>query len=322
MKVKRSEVASRLDVAAQTLRTTYTWLKQKRMSPPSGATNTEMGRLLWAAPQPLINPHAKLLVIFSQKSACTNVAIWFFHHLGHATAARHFNLWPHAYRSNVYYFSELYRKAYGLDFSKFKVVRVVRDPYERAVSSFRHVLRYRFADAAIAKRVRYRNIATKGLSFSAFLDFLETQDLTDCDPHYSLQRHPIEDRLPVHHLINVSTQDLYMRLSEVETDLGLTQSNIAGHPWVRRLRQHNRPAKELSGVTDAYTQLFTREHAHKGPWPRDEALLTPQARERIDRLYAVDIDAYVRPLGNGPSLSPALQSTGEGVGLAIQPATN
>jgi hypothetical protein len=321
MKAIRSRYAEKLDTAAQTLNTALLWLKTKRMAPPPGAT-TEMGRLLWAAPQPLINPGAKMMVVFSQKAACTNVLIWFFHHLGHATAARHFHNWPHEYRNQVYYYSALYRKAYGLDFEKFKAVRVVRDPYERAASSFRHVVRNGFADATIAKRLRYRHIASKGLSFSAFLDFLDTLDLTDCDPHYSLQRHPIEDRLPVHHLINISTENLFTRLSEVETALGLPQSDMAGHPWVKRLRQHNRPAKELAGGADLYAQTFTREQARLGPWPRDEALLTPRARERIARLYAVDISAYLRPFGSGASLTPAIDAAGPTAQLAIQPATN
>ncbi len=289
----RSRYGERLDTAVNSLSTALQWLKRRRMAPPPGA-NSDLGRLLWAAPQPLINPDAKLMVVFSQKSACTNVLIWFFHHLGHAPAARHFHPWPHEYRTSVYYYSHLYRNAYSLDFSKFSVVRVVRDPYERAASSFRHVLRHGFVDTLIAKRLRYRDIATKGLSFSAFLDFLETLDLANCDPHFSLQRHPIEDRLPVNHLINISTESLFSRLSEVETAIGLPQSRMVEHPWVNQWRGHNRPANELAG-DDLYSQFLSREQAHLGPWPRDAALLTAPARERISRLYAVDIKAYVKP---------------------------
>jgi hypothetical protein len=277
---------------ADTFHTVLFWLRKRHQSPPPGAASG-IGRLLWSPPQPLIHPDARMIVIFSQKSACTNVAIWFLHHLGHLKAARDFHYWPHEYRARVYYYSELYQKAYERDLSAFKVVRIVRDPYERAASCFRHALRYRFADAELRKRLGRRNIAEDGLSFSDFLDFLEKLDLADCDPHFMIQRHPLEDRLPVHHLINVSTENLFARLNEVEADLGLSRSDLAAEPWVKELRGHNRPAGKFTQDDDLYTRAFTRRQARKGPWPADRAFLTEPARARIARLYAADIKAYL-----------------------------
>ncbi|MGB7256525.1 MAG: sulfotransferase family 2 domain-containing protein [Pseudolabrys sp.] len=291
---------NKVDMAARTLRTGIRWAKYNKMSPPPGAFTSEMGRLLWAAPQPLIDPDKKMLVVFSQKAACTNVLVWFFHHLGHAKAAREYHYWPHEYRNYVYYFSELYRKAYDLDFSAFKVIRIIRDPYDRAVSSFRHVVRFGLVDDTLVKTLRYRTIASKGMSFSEFLDLLEETDLTTCNPHYCLQRHPIEDALPVHHLINVTAENLFARLNDVEADLGLERTDLANSSWIRRLRHHNRPGKELDAESDLYAHRLTQDQARNGPWPDYEALLTPPARERIARLYAVDIKAYLTPKSELP----------------------
>ncbi len=285
------DFSSRLRRAAGRLFTGSDWAPSDPLAPPPGA-GTELGRLLWSSPQPLIHPAARMLVIFSPKSACTNVLIWFFHHLGHARVARQFHNWPHEYRERVYYYSQLYRKAYDLDFSTFKVIRVVRDPYERAASSFRHVLRIPFADRDIARRIGHRDMAGQGLSFSRFLDFLEKSDLASCDRHYGLQRHPVEDKLPVHYLINVSKDDLSKRLNDVEADLGLKHTDLPSMPWVKRLHRHNRPAATLESASDLYTQPLTREQATAGPWPNSNALLTPEARARIARLYAADIKAY------------------------------
>jgi hypothetical protein len=260
------------------------WAAINRMCPPPGAA-TEIGQLLWTTPRPLIHPSARMMVVFSQKSACTNVLIWFLHHLGHMQVARDFHYWPHSYRCDVYYHSDLYRKAYELDLTTFKVIRVVRDPYERAVSSFRHVLRF----DEIAGPLRYRNMVEKGLSFATFLDFLEKSNLSNCDPHYCVQRHPIEDRLPIHHLINVSTQELFKRLNEVEADLGLPQTDLSGY---KEFDWHNRPEQRLFDESNLYTRRFTRDEAQNGPWPSSRALLTPEARERISRLYATDVKAY------------------------------
>src|SRR5262249_41777851 len=139
--------------------------------PAPPLARTEIGRLLWSRPPPLINPDAKFVVIFSAKSACTNVLIWFFHHLGHLKAARDFHVWPHEYRVRVYYHSQLYQRAYKSDFSEFKVVRVVRDPYERAASGFRHIVRH--AGGSIGRYMGMRHVAERGLSFAEYLDFLE-----------------------------------------------------------------------------------------------------------------------------------------------------
>lgn len=260
-------------------------------APPPGA-DTELGRLLWTVPRPLILPQARTIVIFAQKSACTNVVIWYLHHIGHAKAARDFHYWPHNYLYRVLHYSQFYRDAYKLDLSSFTVLRVVRDPFERTVSSFRHALRHDFADADIAKKLGGRVVAAKGLSFAGFLDFLEALDIVDCDRHFCLQRHPIEDKLPVHHLIDVTRQDLFARLNEIETLVGLPRSNMEAHPWVKHLRGHNRPKQELGDADDLYARALTRNQARTGPWPRYEALLTPEARARIARLYAVDIEAY------------------------------
>lgn len=258
---------------------------------PPGA-ESELGQLLWVDPPPLIDPLKRLIVVFAQKSACTNVAIWFFHQLGHGKAARDYSDWPHHYRIDVYYRSRFYHEAYEMDLSAFSLLRVVRDPFDRAASCFRHAVAHDFADKAIAKRLGRTNIAEQGLSFSEFLDFLEACDLTDCDPHFRLQKHPIEDKLPVRYLIDVSKEDLFTRLNQVEADLGLATTDFAKIPWFNSVAAYHNPRPVSSLANDAYTQRFTRTMARGGPWPSPRALLTPAAKARIARLYAVDFDAY------------------------------
>jgi len=221
------------------------------------------------------------------------VLVWFLHHLGHAAAARDFHPWPHRYCNLVYYQSSLYRRAAQLDLTGFKVVKVIRDPYLRAASSFRHVVRYSLFEDGMARKLSDSRLERDGLSFSAFLDFLEKTDLTRCDPHYALQHHPIEAQLPVSHLINVSREDLFARLNEVEREIGLPASDVASSPWVKRLEErYNKASDDFAGIADLYTRRLKREQALNGPWPRYDALLTPEARDRVSRLYAADLRAY------------------------------
>jgi hypothetical protein len=248
-----------------------------------------MGRLLWHYPPPLIDPANRLVVIFSAKSACTNVLVWFFHHLGHAKAVRDYHPSPHQYRTQVYYRSKLYQRAYRMNFSRARVIRVIRDPYERAASGFRHLLRH--SHAPFGRKMGMTHIGQQGLSFSEYIDFLETLDLRSCDPHFGVQRHPLEDVLPPHYLINVSTEDLYQRLNEIEGELGLEHTELRSSDWIARIDRRNRP-EGTPGADDAYTQRLYPEQANKGPWPPYEDLLTPAARSRLARLYAVDIESY------------------------------
>jgi hypothetical protein len=280
----------RLDDAARQLR----FAGDKRVTLKLPNPNSEMGRLILEHPHPLIDPRSRMVVLYSAKSACTNVLIWFLHHLGHAEAARDYHGWPHQYRDHVYYQSLLYRQvATSRDLKTFTVVKVVRDPFKRVASSFRHVVRHSVLRDGIGRKLRDTQIEKHGLSFASFLDFLEATDLTRCNPHYSLQRHAIESKLRVKHLINVSKEDLFGRLNDVERDLGLPVTNLAQSPWVKKLEErHHQDDADLGDPESVYTQRLTREQALRGPWPSYDTLLTPTARERIAKLYAADIKAY------------------------------
>lgn len=253
---------------------------------------TEIGRLLQTTPRPLINPKARFIVIFSAKSACSSVAIWFFNQLGHLEAAQDFHRWPHEYRRNVYYRSKLYENAFRRDLSKLRVIRIMRDPYSRAVSSYRHVLGHDYAYADIARALRRSDIAENGFSFAEFLDYLEGLDLTNCDVHCRIQRHPVEDHLPVRQLINVSTENLFTRLNEVEARWHLPRTDFSAIPWINQVNERRTARGSLEDLTNVDTRRFTQLAAREGPWAPYEAFLTPAARERIARLYAVDLESY------------------------------
>jgi len=256
---------------------------------PGGAPN----RLLQVPPHPLIYPQAKLLVVFSPKSACSSVVIWFFHQLGIAEEAREHSSWPHKYRLEKYMKSKLYRDALSLDLREFKIVRVVRDPFERAVSSFRQTQTHGYLDADFSRLLGISGVAERGVSFCEFLDLLEHLDLATCNRHIGYQRHPIEDHLPVSHLINVSAEDLFSGLNQVEADYGLPKTDFDRLDWLLQLDRHRGVRKpRIIDTPDAYELPLTRQQARSGPWPRYSALLTPLARQRISRLFAVDFAAY------------------------------
>jgi hypothetical protein len=175
------------------------------------------------------------------------------------------------------------------DFSDYQVVRVVRDPLHRAVSAYRHLLAH--PRGRLAHRVGMTSRVQNGLSFADYIKFLERLDLNNCDSHFAVQRHPIEDVVKVTDLINVSREDLYARLAAIEDRIGLPRTDLKSSDWVGRLNRRNRPQGELQR-DEIYTTAFSPQQAKTGPWPEYDEFLTPHARDKLAALYAVDVRSY------------------------------
>lgn len=244
-------------------------------------------------PLPLLDPEHKVMVLFSPKSACSTVAMWFFSMIGHLKAARDFAPGPHGYRQFVYYWSDLHRRALSDDLSTYTVIRVIRDPYDRVASSFRHALKTGYADKELEKALPGYDPKERGISFSEFVDFLATEDLATCNVHHRRQSHPIEELLTPHHVINITQENLFTRANEVEAQIGLPLTDFQGITWAHE-NEKKRDVRRVEMVEDASGKLLTRNHAKSGPWPSSKNLLSPAMRERIAALYPRDVELFAR----------------------------
>ncbi|MBB4301845.1 hypothetical protein GGD81_000862 [Rhodobium orientis] len=251
-------------------------------------------RLLDLRPKPLIDPEHRILVVWSPKSACTAATIWFFKVIGKYEEARAYNAWPHHYRRKVYYPSDLHRRGMVDDFSGYRVIRVIRDPGHRAVSSYRHALRTGYFNKR-ASHVLGRPVdETAGYSFREYLSAIGLKDLSPImsNPHHGVQTHPIERLVPPTDVINVTRDDLFSRLNGIEADLGLERTDFGNLAWFHS--SESGPRKRKVGVyeDDVTDERFDRRVAAQGPWPEVEKFLTPEIGDTIRRLYAVDYDRY------------------------------
>lgn len=239
--------------------------------------------------RPLIHPQRRFVVLFSAKSACSSVVIWFLHTLGLTEEARRHHEWPHVYRIDKLYHRPDYLAARAsLRSDEARVLRVVRDPLERAVSSFRHALGTGYARESIREALGI-DIDEQGLSFERFIDFLEREDLQRCDPHHRLQRHAVEELRRPDSVLNVSRQSLFEGLNEFERSLGMPETDFQALRWLHELQAAREPRRGLI-AGDPYRQVLTGEEARYGPWPR--GLLSSEAQLRLQRLYATDIRLY------------------------------
>ncbi len=188
--------------------------------PVRSATNekrnaTPTPRLRWPetlitmGPRPLVNGEWKLIVLWSPKAACTAVYVWFSKISGFADDVRDTREFPHKHRMQWFYQSDIYNRGLESDLGSCHVLRVIRDPYSRAVSIYRHALQTNFADKAMKVFSKGKLNVDDGYSFQQFLDLAESLDMAHSDVHFRPQFHPYEAEHQPNTIINLSKSDLF-----------------------------------------------------------------------------------------------------------------
>ena len=250
--------------------------------------------LLRLRPRPLIDPNNKIILVWSPKSACTSAVIWFFKVSGLYDEALAYDRWPHKYRQKVYYTSDMCLQGMADDFSKYRIVRVIRDPYERAISSYRHALMSGYVDKRMAAFLGRDIVAERSFSLVDFLSCIETKSLlpVHSNTHFAIQLQPFEQVYPANDVINVSRQNLHEELNRIEGEMGLETTDFSTLEWLELAHKGGRRQKAKPYDSDASRLSLTELIAAKGPWPVYSDFLTDSVRAHIRRLYAADFDAF------------------------------
>ncbi|MEM8937334.1 MAG: sulfotransferase family 2 domain-containing protein [Pseudomonadota bacterium] len=266
-------------------------LSAKTLAPFSRAHETR--RLLLCESPPVIATEQKFVMVWSPKSACSTAMIWFFQVIGVADKARAFDNFPHLYRIRVHYPSAYHRNALRTDISDFHILRIIRDPYQRAVSSYRHALRDGFENRRLSAFLGRPVTKKTGCTFDEFLAYLATIDIEKANPHIAQQRHPIEAQRPPTFTVNVSEENLLSRLNAFEETASLPRTDFRKVPWIEQL-EHGRKAGQAGYDDDVGKIKFSREEARPGgAWPSAVAFLTHKRRDIIAQIYRTDIDHYL-----------------------------
>jgi hypothetical protein len=242
-------------------------------------------------PRPLLFGPGRHGIIWSAKSACTTVLLWYLWQCDLLQAALFFNRWPHHFR-NMLYRSKTYQAwASEVDPKTWSWLRVIRDPSARAVSSYRHALKFGYADEQMSKILGRAVDHHDGFSFELFLDFLSRINIAMCDIHHRLQFHPIEERAIVTRVINVDREDLVATLREI--DLGPEKPREPFEALSSAIAQTSdfHHARRLKVDRDHSATRFTRADAW-GEWPSAESFLNGTTREKIEAIYAKDFVRY------------------------------
>jgi hypothetical protein len=247
---------------------------------------------------PLQQPGFPVVVCWSAKSGCTTVLKWFLAQTGLLDEALAYGDWIHVYRQDKLFNS----MGYALQCeSLFKsschntvIIKVIRDPASRAVSSFLHFLRYEHdlehwpnagdltrwkGDVGLAEQ--------QGLSFQQFLMYVAAQQVSRewTDPHFRPQYNEQQD----------SRVDTYLRLEDLSAGLRSIEDRCGlPHVDVEKLSSspHHNPATADHGWPVPVAEFPVDRSLQKLGTPPAQAFLDAKTRLLIRRAYWTDYQAY------------------------------
>ncbi len=247
---------------------------------------------LSAAPRPLYTPENRLALFFSAKAGCTFGIKWFLFQAGQLKAANFYSNWIHRYRTEVFYEAAAYKNnVKNLLEQETRAVKITRNPYSRAVSSFLHAVRTGYDDEGLERFLR-RKLKDDKLSFREFVNYLEKINVERCNIHHRLQQHRAEQVGAVVPRI-VQLEGSADALPALEQEWSLRKSNLA---QLRRSGHHTERAPVGSFMGDF---VFSSATAEKS-LPVLHEFYDDDLQQRVAKIYAKDFQAY----GYDPEVLP------------------
>ncbi len=254
----------------------------------------------WAGKNlPLWRKDFPLVVSFSPKAGCTTVLKWFLQQNNLLEDAYAYSNWVHDYREQILYKNDMYKeeclKIFTNNPDAYYIIKVIRNPIDRAVSSYIHYLRWGgiTKDWAAVREIdnwkRLNGLNTqKGLSFNQFLTFIVFANRSDIylDPHFSFQFDAIQDEKVD---IFIPLEKLQNQLSTLEKRFFLKSIDIS---LISESIHNNKPSSTSKWPEGA--SFFPADHNFQEVWgvPAKECFLDKETISLIKRAYWRDIQAY------------------------------
>lgn len=216
----------------------------------------------------------KIIIDWSAKSGCTVLCKMIFDYLGISKEPDKLNLSIHKYRQN--YFYQKYgrvRLSQLLDSNIIKI-KLVRNPYSRAVSSYLHIMK-----TYISKKY----FDHQDLSFLEYLDLIKNKKV-EPNPHYGLQKLAIENKRDIfNNIIKIENlnKNLYI-FSQYGLKLKLIHSS----------RHHN----NIKLVKNAYYGNMKYSKLVKfypnNTYPSYNTFYNNKTKKLVTEIYQEDITTY------------------------------
>lgn len=235
---------------------------------------------------PLILDEKKLMLSLAPKSGSLFGVSWFFYQAGLWQDVEQHPKWAHHYRQEVYYKSPDYPASYRRFFASpeaYTKIKLVRNPYARAVSSYIHTLR----TPHILYRDTKHRFTAKAFSFETFLNEVEKLGTRSCDVHYRTQTHEYERRSnwDYDHIIQLETA--FENIPKLEQEYHLKKSPLENF----RESEHN-SLRKRDGDKFVGNTVFDSGYIKHSPFPY---FYNRELAEKVRELYAEDFRNFGYP---------------------------
>jgi hypothetical protein len=250
-------------------------------------------------PMLLHHPEMPVAFLWTPKAGCTSLVKWFFFQTGVLDAARAHHAFVHVYRQDVFmkrdgYFLE------GLDLmlaGKIPVIKLVRDPYVRAVSSFAQVLMLQRSPAGDWTRKLRACILKKigeiappdCLSFHQFLRGVAAIGAASANlnrhvaQQYQAGEEQLRDRV-------IRLENFDAEIVAIEREFDLKPSPLAALTASEHHRRKvSAPAGSLAG------RMVSRADFPRAATPSYDAFYDTDTRRLAATVFAKDFHAYSYP---------------------------
>ncbi|MGG3572338.1 sulfotransferase family 2 domain-containing protein [Bacillus gobiensis] len=246
---------------------------------------------------PLRHKDFPLILFWSEKAGCTNFAKWFFYQIGQLDEAIKHSV--HVYRIRMYenednYYSYLSDE---LQQEKKDAVKLIRNPFKRAVSSFLIISHYCFSShppnrmfhdwERIYQLFYKKGSQYNGISFKQFLYYLEKTgtDINIVDGHIGRQYIDGEEELVTKY---IKLEQIKKEIKKLEKKYHLKRCPDAVYA---QKNDHNFQESMIKNG-DFSDEILTRELLLGECLPKFESFYDQESKELCKSIFKTDFEIY------------------------------
>jgi hypothetical protein len=233
---------------------------------------------------PLIYPEKKICLFFSAKAGCTFATKWFFYQQGLLDEALAYNKWVHEYRRNIYNKTATYKKELNhVNSSKYIRIKLVRSPYQRAVSSYIHAVMHNHINTEITEFLARPLTQEHRFSFEEFISFLEETGVQDCNPHNRVQALQVELQNKLSFSYIIKLENSYADFKDIENKFNLKISDF------ETLSESHHHRKKISSEEFNGDKILGRINKYFFEYA---SFYNKTLKNQVAKLYACDFSQY------------------------------
>ena len=222
-------------------------------------------------------PNKNILIDWTPKSGCTTVCKMIFKYLGILDEALKYSKWIHDYRMHKYYskYGEIDKESllHG-KYSKYLIIKFVRNPYSRAVSSYIHAMK----SIKLIELIGLDNI-----SFIHFLTLIRNKNITVEEGHWRIQKLSYENDNNKKNL-NIK----YIKIENIKDELNILKKNNNIDLYYDFTSNHH--IKKKDNINKFVGNIKFKNLNNK--FPKYRYFYNDKIRKLVEEIYFNDIKTY------------------------------